>query len=587
MTVARLVELTHQSMGQISKSMTPLELAFSGSIVRENAVLLLSAGGDNPDILSICRIAAEGEPRSLIALCMTKDSPLSKLKDTYQSIQAISFDPPVKKDGFLATNSLVAFSTILLRAYSEIESDKLVLPQSITDIRPQSIEREVVDSRDTWLVLYAGWGSPAATDLESKLFEGALGNVSTVDYRNFAHGRHNWLANRGNKTTVVALITPQEREIAEKTLKLIPESTHVERIESDYSGPISSLDLIVKSMFLVNEIGSLKGIDPGRPRVQDFGRRLYHLNVVDSINSGKPSIRFDIETAVFRKMKIPFNSAIDDSELEYWVGAYERFIKKLGNAKLKALVLDYDGTICSPDNRYSGPSEIIVGELCRLIDKGMIVGIATGRGSSVGTKFREMIREDCWDSIIIGYYNGSDIAQLNDSRSPNRTNPVDKSFSRIIENLENNEPIRHVCDVEVRPKQISLELKDAKSAVHLKRLAYDAILKSSSQGVKILESSHSIDILAPGVSKVSLVDYIADHFETSAANTLCIGDRGEWPGNDYELLSMPLSLSVDTVSSDANSCWNIGKRGTIGVQTTIDYLRAIRQKKSEFSFITQ
>jgi hypothetical protein len=38
-----------------------------------------------------------------------------------------------------------------------------------------------------------------------------------------------------------------------------------------------------------------------------------------------------------------------------------------------------------------------------------------------------------------------------------------------------------------------------------------------------------------------------------------VGDRGAWPGNDYEILRAPLGLSVDECSLDPDSCWPLTK----------------------------
>src|SRR5262249_53339365 len=92
-----------------------------------------------------------------------------------------------------------------------------------------------------------------------------------------------------------------------------------------------------------------------------------------------------------------------------------------------------------------------------------------------------------------------------------------------------------------------------------------------------VESSHSLDVLAPGVSKQLVVEACksAAAMRGNPVDALCIGDRGRWPGNDYVLLSNPYSLSVDTVSPDPDTCWNIAPAGCRGVQATLAYLRAI------------
>jgi hypothetical protein len=62
----------------------------------------------------------------------------------------------------------------------------------------------------------------------------------------------------------------------------------------------------------------------------------------------------------------------------------------------------------------------------------------------------------------------------------------------------------------------------------------------------------------------------------SNAQVLCIGDRGCWSGNDFDLLREPFSLSVDEVSPDPTTCWNLAPAGHRGVQATLDYLGAMQ-----------
>jgi hypothetical protein len=57
---------------------------------------------------------------------------------------------------------------------------------------------------------------------------------------------------------------------------------------------------------------------------------------------------------------------------------------------------------------------------------------------------------------------------------------------------------------------------------------------------------------------------------------LCIGDSGAWPGNDFELLSAPLSLSVDRVSVEPDRCWNLLPAGVGGSRGLLALLLALR-----------
>ena len=56
-SAAVFASLLHQSAGSISKAVTPLEFAGHTAIERESSVLIISAGGNNPDALSAFGIA--------------------------------------------------------------------------------------------------------------------------------------------------------------------------------------------------------------------------------------------------------------------------------------------------------------------------------------------------------------------------------------------------------------------------------------------------------------------------------------------------------------------------------------------------
>ncbi len=101
-------------------------------------------------------------------------------------------------------------------------------------------------------------------------------------------------------------------------------------------------------------------------------------------------------------------------------------------------------------------------------------------------------------------------------------------------------------------------------------------------GVTALRSGHSIDVLAPGVSKRALVDRMRGILGPEAG-ILCVGDRGRWPGNDFSLLSEPLSLSVDEVSLDKTTCWNLAGPGRKCVEATMFYLHAMRPVTGAFT----
>lgn len=121
LTVAHLTAALHQRYaGRIAKVVTPLEIVSLTPRSMDIAVLFLSAGGRNADIIGAFQRVVVREPRRLVVMCSRRKSPLSQLAEMYRYVNLFDFNLPGGKDGFLATNSLLACSVILCRAYAQV-----------------------------------------------------------------------------------------------------------------------------------------------------------------------------------------------------------------------------------------------------------------------------------------------------------------------------------------------------------------------------------------------------------------------------------------------------------------------------------
>lgn len=578
-TAAQMATLLHQATGTIAKAVTPLQLVSSLKYVHDYSLLILSAGGKNNDILSAFQFAAVSEIRQLMAICMRPESKLSVLGRSFPYASFLEFNPPSGKDGFVATNSLLAFVILLVRAYQDEAGLDHNFPNRLfvsTDMYAQ-IEpfATALANKDTWIVLHGGWGFPAAIDIESKCTEAALMHVQIADYRNFAHGRHHWLAKRFGETGIISLITPDERKIAERTLSLIPSEIPIIRLSVNRTGPLGGTELLILALHLIDVIGQVKGIDPGRPGVPAFGRRIYNLRLPYQTSATTSPSKNNIETAaILRKVDHSSVAQMDSHYLNDWRRYYTSYVERLGQTSFGAVVFDYDGTLCAPEERYVGPSLEIGQQLTELLSKGIIIGIATGRGQSVRANLQHLIRREYWQNLFVGYYNGSDIACLDEMDHPDRGYAYDTSLRKLKEVLDRHPFFQRLAKYEARPKQIKVEpirLDDWKKTA---TILIDIVQKQGFSGVRVLESGHSLDVIAPGVSKLALVAF-CENVARRLGNpgcALCIGDKGRWPGNDHDLLSTPYSLSVDEVSPDTESCWHLGPPGSRGVHTTLVYL---------------
>jgi hypothetical protein len=550
-------------------------------------VLFLSAQGRNKDILGSFRTVIGREPKRLIVLCAKKDSPLAQLAKRYCCVDLVEFDLPSGKDGFLATNSLLAFSVLLCRAYDEIFSGRINFPDEMSafwghattseqfsaDLRQQCIP---LWERQTFVVLYGSWTQSAALDIESKFSEAALGSVQISDYRNFAHGRHHWLAKKGATTGVIALITNDDRDIAEKTLRLFPQTVAVAKINLFHGGVKAALAALVCALKLVGLAGEARGVDPGRPRVPQFGRRIYHLHAFAIPSVSESRLKPQEAIAIERKARTTVETLVVRGELDYWRDAYKVFVKGLTEATFRAVVLDYDGTLCDRAGRYTTLGDDVARQLIHLLGKGIVIGVATGRGKSVKKALREQIPNTFWGRLVIGYYNGGDCGLLSDDSHPYSSEEPCAELKPIAEALKSDVRLKHLCQCTYRHRQITVEPKSFSIEVRIWDIVQEVILEANVPGVTLVRSSHSIDVLAPGVSKGALVQEVRKQIQApDDVLALCIGDRGQWPGNDFALLGAPYSLSVDEVSPGSRTCWNLAPTGHRGVQATLDYLNAL------------
>ena len=262
--------------GQPSKFGTPLELLALPS-ASPYAVGLMSAGGGNPDIVqSLTHAASDGSPGQFI-LTFAKASQLNEEAERHSTAQIISFAPPIPKDGYLATNSLLASLVLVLRGYCAASGIEQLLLSDLPAPRQVDVNPDI----STYSLLYAGWGSVAVVDFESKLVEGGVANIHLTDLRNYAHGRYHWLERHGKTTALVSLITPEWAPLLDRTLEHLSPSVEVIRLQASHEGPLGAIELVVEQMRLFGQIAGAHGLDPGNPPAPEFGRKLFNLTIGD------------------------------------------------------------------------------------------------------------------------------------------------------------------------------------------------------------------------------------------------------------------------------------------------------------------
>lgn len=574
------VELVEKK-GLFAKAVTPLELYSLRNTIKNASVIFISASGKNSDILFAFKTAIEFEAKKIISICMQKESKLALLSKKYTISDIFEYSLPVGKDGFLATNSLISYYSIL---YKVFDNNKIRNLSSSIFTKSNSISTFVksIDINTTITVLYNGWSKSVAYDIESKSVESALYPILLSDYRNFGHGRHHWFAKKTKSAAVIALATPEDNFLAHKTISAIPSSIPKLILETKKRGAIGALELLVKSFYLVDSFGEAFGIDPGRPGVPEFGRKLYNLKYATALKKEilNDGLTNNARNAILRKVKKPI-SIISKEQISDWLKSYNNFIKKLNKGNFGAIVFDYDGTICSDKRKYDGPDLKMATKLEEVLNKGFCIGVVTGRGKSVRKDFQNILPKEYWDQVLIGYYNGSEFGMLNNDNLPNLNLKQNQILERLSEKLFKNNELE--IDCALRPNQLTIEFRDNQNILDVKERVIHILKSSGYNTIQILESSHSVDIIPSDVSKNNILKPLKELLKNKQLSTdlLCIGDRGKWPGNDFDLLNTEFSLSVLEVSNSKDSCWNLAPLGITHTDATIYYLNRLKFESSK------
>lgn len=580
LSVAEFAAKVHRDFtGLSSVAQTALEASAGRFRPESQAVFMTTAGGRNPDVLGSFRSIASHEPRKLVVLCLSTGSPLSKRAERFPFVDFIELMPPTANDGFLATNSLIASVVLILRAYGAATGRPLGMPRSWRELlggrTPKQIRADMFPAfqRRTLITLHGPDTRPAAVDIESKMTEAALGNVWIADFRHFAHGRHHWLAKKANDSAVLALTTATDRVLAERTLRLLPSEVYVVREEVPYEGPLAALAALARVMHISEIAGAVAGIDPGRPGVPAFGRRIYHLNAFS--RQQRPAWP---DLAIRRKSGVE-PSALPAGELAIWRDAFRRFVSGLEAARFSGVVLDYDGTLSAA--RREPLSGAMAQEISRLLEGGLYIGVATGRGRSVRERLRESVPRALWPKVLVGYYNGGDIAPLSDGHRPDGSPTPAEPLREAARALGQNRLLRKLLEVEVRIPQIKIEVRRGADTEQAWALVQELVMATAPEA-SLLRSSHSMDLIAPGVDKRNVVERLRT--VTGGGDILCVGDRGRFPGNDYRLLGVPLALSVDECAPGLENGWSLAPLGYRGPAACLAYLRGLSLAKGRARF---
>lgn len=314
-----------------------------------------------------------------------------------------------QKDGFLATNSLLLNAVLLARAYGELDQSQDHLPNELSELRicrqpletwleqAQAFVTQAV-SRGAITVIYSPLLRPIAADLESKLSEAALLHIQLADLRSYAHGRHTWLADRPQDCAVLAVTEPSLGGLWDGMQALFPADVPTLTMHLDGAAPSHLIAGLIAQMHLISAIARNLGKDAGRPTVPPFGRDLYYLDLPSVIPVPAESTN-GAEQEKYNVLGARWPSARKHGSMRRARDAFRDAVEK---RRFRAIVFDYDGTLCASQRADSPPPLGILKQLERLIRSEIIVGIASGRGGSIQECLRDSLCEDLLSKIQLG-----------------------------------------------------------------------------------------------------------------------------------------------------------------------------------------
>ena len=384
---AFLAQLHESAFGQVSRGTTPGDFLSQDRTLENAAVVLVSAEGKNQDILATAERVDFLEIPS-VGVVLAGDSPLAEQCNCKGASTVIVYPMPWKKDGYLATNSLVATLILFARAYKnstgaefdDLDSDWLANRQKL--IQDQGLVKHVLE-RGALAVLFGSYGRVGAIDIESKFAEAAFGSCEITDFRQFAHGRHLQLIDAERAPCFVVFSDGVEDVLCDSTLAFFPEKIPVVRLPLPSDQVKASVISVIDSILITDLIGQGLFKDPGQPFVSQAARGMHQLKVSNLFPRKKNDF-----PAIRRKIPLGASNVV----VSDWVDAGNIFCEKLANSKIKALVCDFDGTFCNTEGRFHGLDMRLIPVIERLLRGGMTLAFASGRGDSLHNEVPSVFR---------------------------------------------------------------------------------------------------------------------------------------------------------------------------------------------------
>ena len=388
--------------GRVSRAVTPLELICNPTLASASPIFVISAEGKNPDVIEALQRARKYSSRAVHVLTNRTESPLMECVSSLKDVTPHVFELK-DKDGYLATNSLVLDASLVARAYGQLDQSPNIGPSSIEQVQlgGRSLSAwlsgakgfvTAASGRNGLIIVFSPRLRAVARRPGVKVFRSGADARSVVRFSLLCA----WASSLVDATIERHRIAGSDRTEHRFALRrsYATRNPRYPRFALKLSSaqPHDLIGGLIASMHLISEIANSTNRDIARPEVSPLGKSLYYAKLSKLIPP-------PAETEVFG----------EDSKYQV-LGAHWPTPRTSGKTRraltaahalfaghtFRSIVFDYDGTLCSSNSADLPPSDEIIAAIVRLLEAGVIVGIASGRGGSIGENIQAKIEASLW-----------------------------------------------------------------------------------------------------------------------------------------------------------------------------------------------
>ena len=229
--------------------------------------------------------------------------------------------------------------------------------------------------------------------------------------------------------------------------------------------------------------------------------------------------------------------------------ALDESLEGLATQRFRAILFDYDGTLCSSQRIEHPPQRDVLDHIERLVKAGVTVGIASGRGGSIQEHLAQSLPADVLPRIHLGLYNGGWLADASQLVSEGEESSEFLSHvTRIVHRLKRTGvPIDRVKSTP--PFQVSVRFREGLSTESMWYIVADALRQVGVEPASMVRSKHSVDMLARGVGKARIVAHVVGESRIGRYSGRKVGAEGAWRG----MVSMGQSVRIKPPSDSPDA----------------------------------